>query len=81
MWRPRLAARMREEVRDWLLLMGKSVLFVIGGVLVMAGAVDLVVDGFGWLAFGVLLLGLLLAVPPLAFAFGDALREARRGAR
>lgn len=70
---------MRQETVEWLLLIGKSVLFVLGGILVMASLVDLVVDGPSVLAFGVLALGLLLALPPLGFAFRDALREARKG--
>lgn len=73
----RIARPVREEVREWLLLMGKSVVFVVGGVLVMAGAVDLAVDGPGWLAAGVLLVGLLFTVPFLYFAFRDAVRDAR----
>lgn len=69
----------RDETRDWLLLMGKSALMVVGGILVMAGLVDLVVlKGRTPRGFVVLALGLLLAVPPLAFAFRDALRDARR---
>lgn len=71
----------RQETKEWLLLMGKSALFVLGGILIAAGLVDLVVDGFTWLAGGVLALGLLLAVPPLAFSFRDAYREARKGHR
>jgi hypothetical protein len=57
--------------------MGKSVVFVLGGILVMAGLVDLVVDGPGWLAAGILLLGLLCTVPFLWLAFRDAVRDAR----
>lgn len=71
----------RQDLKDWLVLMGKSVLFVLGGVLMLAGLVDLVVDGFSLLALGILLLGLALGVPPLALAFRDALREARKGRR
>lgn len=70
---------MREDVKDWLFLMGKSIVIVFGGILFVAGLLDLVVDGYSHLAAGVLALGLLLAVPPLAFAFRDALAEARRG--
>jgi hypothetical protein len=69
----------REDVKDWLFLMGKSIVIVFGGILFVAGLLDLVVDGYSHLAAGVLALGLLLAVPPLAFAFRDALAEARRG--
>lgn len=70
---------MRAEVRDWLLLMGKSVLLVVGGILVVAALVDLVVVGWNLRATLVLLLGLALAVPPLAFAFLDALKQAKKG--
>ena len=65
--------------RDWLFLMGKSLLVILGGVLLTAGLVDLVVDGYSHLSAGILTLGLLLAVPPMALAFRDALREARKG--
>jgi hypothetical protein len=68
----------REDLKDWLLLMGKSVLFVLGGILVVAGLVDLVVAGLNLRAGLVLLAGLLLGVPPLALAFRDAVRAARR---
>lgn len=70
---------MRAEVRDWLFLMGKSVLLVVGGILVVAALVDLVVVGWNLRATLVLLLGLALAVPPLAFAFLDALKQAKKG--
>lgn len=70
---------MREDQKDWLLLMGKSMLFVLGGVLVVAGLVDLVVAGPNLRAGSVLAVGLLLSVPPLALAFRDAVRAARRG--
>lgn len=70
---------MRQDVKDWILLMGKSMLLIVGGILFVAGLVDLVVDGYSHLAAGVLALGLLLTVPPLAFAFRDALGEARKG--
>lgn len=70
---------MRAEVRDWLLLMGKSALLVVGGILVVAALVDLVVVGWNLRATLVLLLGLALAVPPLAFAFLDALKQAKKG--
>lgn len=70
---------MRQEVKDWIFLMGKSILVIVGGILFVGGLVDLVVDGYSHLAAGVLLLGLLIAVPPVALAFRDALREARKG--
>ncbi len=72
---------MREAVRDWLSLMVKSALLILGGVLIVAGLVDLVVVGINARAATVLAIGLLLAVPPLGFAFRDALREARKGHR
>lgn len=84
---------MREEVRDWIFLIGKTLLFVVGGLLVVAALVELAVGG-PWFVRGetatetfeksaglVLLAGLLLAIPPLAFAFRDAWREARKGRR
>lgn len=71
--------------------MGKSILFVIGGILVLAALVDLRV-GEPWFEGGegpldtfersaglVLLAGLAIALPPLVLAFRDALREARKG--
>lgn len=70
---------MREETRDWLFLTGKTLLLVGGGILVVAALVELVVGGPSALALGVLAAGLLLAVPPLALAFRDAVREARKG--
>lgn len=70
---------MREDVRDWILLMGKSILMVVGGILVLAGLVDLIVERGSLRGAVALLVGLLLAVPPLAFAFRDAAREARKG--
>lgn len=70
----------RQEIVDWILLMGKSVLLVVGGILVVAGLVDLVVAGWNLRAGIVLLVGLALAVPPLAFAFRDAVAATRRGA-
>lgn len=82
---------MREDLRDWLLLAGKSILFIVGGILVLAALLDLSV-GEPWLQRGdgllatfekspglVLLAGLAIALPPLAFAFRDAVREARKG--
>lgn len=70
----------RQEIVDWILLMGKSVLLVVGGILVVAGLVDLVVAGWNLRASVVLLVGLALAVPPLAFAFRDAVRATKGGA-
>ena len=67
------------EVRDWLFLMGKSLLVMIGVVLVAGGLVELVVAGLTRRGIGALLVGLLLCVPPMAFAFRDALREAKQG--
>lgn len=73
--------------------MGKSALFVVGGILTMAALVQLAVGG-AWFVRGagivdtfeksaglVLLSGLALCLPPLALAFRDALREARKGRR
>lgn len=74
-----LVARVREDLRDWLLLMGKSVLMVIGGILVLGGLVDVIVLRGSLRGAAALAVGLLLAVPPLAFAFRDAAREARKG--
>lgn len=59
--------------------MGKSVVLIIGGILTVAALVDIVVIGWNLRATLVLLVGLALAVPPLAFAFRDALREAKKG--
>lgn len=68
---------MRAEVKDWILLMGKSVLVILGGILVAGGLVELVVAGSTRKGWGALLVGLLLCVPPMAFAFRDALRGGR----
>ena len=75
----RVCGPMRQEAKEWLLLVGKSILLVVGGILVVAALVELFVGGFSLLALGVLAMGLALAVPPLAFAWLDALREARKG--
>lgn len=75
----RVCRRMRQEAKEWLLLVGKSILLVVGGILVVAALVELFVGGFSLLVLGVLAMGLALAVPPLAFAWLDALREARKG--
>jgi hypothetical protein len=71
--------RVRQEVKEWLWLTLKTLLLIVGGILVLAALVDLVVAGLSWLAVGILALGLALALPPLAFAFRDAYREARKG--
>lgn len=71
---------MRDETRDWLKLMAKSFLMVVGGILFVAGLVDLVVTRRpGVRNMGALLVGLAMCVPPLAFAFREALAEARKG--
>lgn len=74
-----VARRMRQETKEWLLLMGKSFLVIVGGILVAGGLVELVVAGPTTKGLGALAVGLLLCVPPLAFAFRDALGEARKG--
>ncbi len=70
---------MRQEAKDWILLMGKSVLVIVGGILVAGGLVELAVAGPTRRGLGALAAGLLLSVPPMAFAFRDAVREARKG--
>lgn len=70
---------MREDIRDWIFLMGKSFLMVVGGILVLGGLVDIIVLRGSLRGVLALAAGLLLAVPPLAFAFRDAVREARKG--
>lgn len=82
---------MRQDTKEWLALIGKSLLFVLGGLLVLAALVDLSVgepafargenalDTFEGSPALVLLLGLALALPPLGLAFRDAVREARKG--
>ena len=72
-------ARGMGEVRDWVFLLGKSFLVIVGGILIVAALVDFVVVGWSLLAVAVLLTGLALAVPPMALAYRDALREARKG--
>lgn len=69
---------MRAEAKEGLLLVAKSFLVVLGGILFAAGTVDLVVDGFNTQAAGSLLVGLALAGLPLGLAFRDAARHARR---
>lgn len=68
---------MRPETKDALALAGKSVLVVLGGVLVSAAAVDLAVDGWSGQAGAYLAVGLLLAGAPLALAFRSSLRAGR----
>lgn len=70
---------MRPETKEWLALMGKTLLLVVGGVVAVAALVDLVVAGWTLVAAAYLLAGLLLCIPPIAFAFRDAVRAARRG--
>ena len=70
---------MRPEARDWLFLIGKSILVILGGILGVAALVDLAVSGPNQRAFLVLAVGTLLGVPPLALAFRDAVREAKKG--
>ena len=70
---------MRQEAKDWLFLMGKSVLVIVGGILVAGGLVELVVAGPTRRGLGALAVGLLLCVPPMALAFRDAVREAKKG--
>lgn len=85
------SARVREEVKDWIFLIGKTILVIVGGLLILAALVEISVGG-PWFVRGatpietfeksaglVLLAGLLLAVPPMALAFRDAVREARKG--
>lgn len=71
--------RVRAETKEWLLLVGKTLLLIVGGIMTLAAAVELYAGGPSWLAFGMLALGLALALPPVAFAFRDALGEARKG--
>lgn len=70
---------MKPETKESWALLGKTVLLVIGGILVVAALVELVVGGWSARAGLVLLLGLLCVAPPLGFAFRDAVREARKG--
>ena len=77
MWGPLAGAPMREG----LAFLAKTILFVLGFILVVAALVQLSVGGIGLQALGVLALGLALAGPPLGFALRDALREARRKRR
>lgn len=72
---------MRPETRDHLALVGKSVLVAIGLVLVASAAVDVAVDGWAPASGITLLVGLLFMGFPLASAFSQAVRAARRGER
>lgn len=72
---------MRQETKDNLALAGKSLLVIVGGLLVVAATVDLVVGGPRLRDLAYLLVGLLLSVPPVAFAFLDALKAGRRQPR
>lgn len=80
---------MREALRDWLSLGIKTIVFIVGGILILAALVEMAV-GSPWFVRGatfsqtfeespilVLLAGLLLAIPPLAIAFRDAARAGR----
>ena len=84
-------AEFRAAVAGWLWLGVRSFLFLVGGVLVLAALTEIFVGGT-WFVRGetfaetfeqsavlLLLLGLAMTVPPLAFAFRDAVREARKG--
>lgn len=70
---------MRETTRDNLALVGKSVVFVLGGVMVVSAAVELAVAGWSPAAGSFLVAGLVLCGAPLALAFRDAVRAARKG--
>lgn len=70
---------MRETTRDNLALVGKSLVFVLGGVMVVSSIVELGVAGWSLRAAGFLGAGLLLCGVPLVIAFRDAARAARRG--
>lgn len=65
------------EVRDRFALVGKSILVILGGILVSAAAVDLIVAGWSLRAAGTLGVGLLFAGVPLGLAFRDAVRAGR----
>lgn len=70
---------MRAETKEWLALLGKTLLLIVGGILVVAATLELYAAGPSLRAFLVLAAGLALALPPLAFAYRDAVREARKG--
>lgn len=67
-------------VREGLLFVGKTLLFLVGAVFVIAALVELSVAGPSARGILSLAFGLLLAGPPLGFAVRDALRHARRRA-
>jgi hypothetical protein len=69
----------RETTRDNLALVGKSLVFVLGGVMVVSSVVELGVGGWSLRAGGFLVGGLLLCGVPLLLAFRDAVRATRRG--
>jgi hypothetical protein len=69
----------RETTRDNLTLVGKSLAFVLGGIMVVSSVVELGVGGWSLRAAGFLGAGLLLCGVPLLLAFRDAVRAARRG--
>lgn len=69
-------------MREGLLLVAKTLATLLGIVLLMAALVELSVAGPTPRGLGALGAGLLLAVPPFAFAFRDAVRAARsRGSK
>jgi hypothetical protein len=74
-----LAAFVREATRDNLVLVGKSLVFVLGGVMVVSALVELGVAGWSLRAGAFLAAGLALCGTPLALAFRDAVRAARKG--
>jgi hypothetical protein len=69
----------RAETKDNLALVGKSALFVIGGVLAISAIVQLNVSGWEGRAALYLVVGLAMMLPPLALAFRDAVRQAHKG--
>jgi hypothetical protein len=66
-------------LKENLALAAKTVLFSLGGLLLVAALVDLVVSGPTWQGVAVLAAGALFAGLPFGFALRDALRHARRG--
>lgn len=68
-----------QETKDMLLLVGKSILLALGGLVAVAAVVDIRVDGPGRRNLVALVVGLSMAVPPLALAFRDAVRHGKRG--
>lgn len=69
---------MRADQKENLVLVGKSLLLVIGGIVALAAIVELKVGGPSLRALAYLLVGLALALPPLVLAFRDAARSKRR---